>query len=317
MTSRTRADDDRLVERVARVCARAQEPFDLFERVASLVRRAVPYDAAGWILVDPDTLLLNAVYEQDVPRLTHLSLIELELTCEDVNKFVDLVRTGVAAASLSSATHGRLADSPRWRAAYEPNGFGDELRAVFCTGEACWGHVCLTRTAEAPWFTRREVDLLARVAPHVAHGMISMLEVTEGAAAAPDPVADGTITLVEMTFDGLPAEVPAGQYLWQVTNGGTQLHEMAIYQLAPGVPAAAIIAGITAPPASPEAAPAEDEGPPPFVAGTGAAPMSPGATNFVELDAQPGEYLVACFVPDAETGMPHAMLGMHNVFVVE
>ena len=62
MTSRTRADDDRLIERVARVCARAQEPFDLFGRVASLVRRAVPYDAAGWILVDPDTLLLNAVY---------------------------------------------------------------------------------------------------------------------------------------------------------------------------------------------------------------------------------------------------------------
>ena len=179
MTSRTRADDDRLVERVARVCARAQEPFDLFERVASLVRRAVPYDAAGWILVDPDTLLLNAVYEQDVPRLTHLSLIELELTCEDVNKFVDLVRTGVAAASLSSATHGRLADSPRWRAAYEPNGFGDELRAVFCSGEACWGHVCLTRTAEAPWFTRREVDLLARVAPHVAHGIRSGLLLDE------------------------------------------------------------------------------------------------------------------------------------------
>lgn len=152
--------------------------------------------------------------------------------------------------------------------------------------------------------------------PHVAHGMISMLEVTEGSAAAADPVADGTITLVEMTFDGLPAEVPAGQYLWQVTNGGTQLHEMVIYQLAPGVPAAAIIAGITAPPASPEAAPAEDEGPPPFVAGTGAAPMSPGATNFVELDAQPGEYLVACFVPDAETGMPHAMMGMISSFTV-
>ncbi len=153
--------------------------------------------------------------------------------------------------------------------------------------------------------------------PHAAHGMISLLEVTEGAGAAADPVADGTITLVEMTFDGLPSEVPAGSYLWQVTNGGTQLHEMAIYQLAPGVPAAAVIEGITAPPpASPEAAPAEASGPPPFVAGTGAAPMSPGATNYVELDAQPGEYLVVCFVPDAETGMPHAMMGMIASFTV-
>ena len=154
--------------------------------------------------------------------------------------------------------------------------------------------------------------------PHVAHGMISMLEVTEGAASAPDPAADGAITLIEMTFDGLPTEVPAGQHVWQVTNGGTQLHEMAIYQMAPGVPAAAIIASMTAPPASPaaEAPAAAESEPEPFVAGTGAAPMSPGATNFVELDAQPGEYLVVCFVPDAETGMPHAMMGMITSFTV-
>jgi plastocyanin len=160
----------------------------------------------------------------------------------------------------------------------------------------------------------------AQGVPHVAHGMISMLEVTEGAGTAPDPVADGTITLVEMAFEGLPAEVPAGSYVWEVVNGGTQLHEMAIYQLAPGVPAAAIIASITAPPASPEAigpaATPEAAGPPPFVAGAGAAPMSPGATNYVELDAQPGEYLVVCFVPDAETGMPHAMMGMIGSFTV-
>jgi len=155
----------------------------------------------------------------------------------------------------------------------------------------------------------------AQGVPHVAHGMLSMLQVSEGASAAPDPVVDGTITLVEMTFDGLPAEVPAGPHTWQVTNGGTQVHEMAIYQLAPGVPAAAIIAGITAPPASPEAAPAE-AGPSPFVAGYGAAPMSPGATNYVEFDAQPGEYLVACFVPDVTTGMPHALMGMITSFTV-
>lgn len=152
--------------------------------------------------------------------------------------------------------------------------------------------------------------------PHVAHGMISMLQVSQGTSAAPDPVADGTITLVEMAFDGLPAEVPAGAHTWQVTNGGTQFHEMGIMQLAPGVPAEAIVAGITAPPASPEAAPAEDAGPPPFVSFFGAAPMSPGATNYVEFDAQPGEYVVACFVPDVETGMPHAMMGMITWFTV-
>ena len=154
--------------------------------------------------------------------------------------------------------------------------------------------------------------------PHVAHGMIAMLAVSEGTSTAPDPVADGTITLIEMAFDGLAAEVPAGMQTWQVTNGGTQLHEMAILQLVPGVPADAVIAGITAPPASPDAVPASPEasGPPPFVSLIGAAPMSPGATNYVEFDAQPGEYVAVCFVPDAATGMPHAMMGMIASFTV-
>jgi uncharacterized cupredoxin-like copper-binding protein len=159
--------------------------------------------------------------------------------------------------------------------------------------------------------------------PHVAHGMLAMLQVSEGASTASDPVADGTITLVEMAFDGLPSEVPAGTQTWQVVNGGTQLHELALIQLAPGVPAEAVLAGITAGPeeaaSSPAAVPAaspEASGPPPFVSLSGAAPMSPGATNYVEFDAQPGEYVVVCFVPDAATGMPHAMMGMVGSFTV-
>jgi len=160
--------------------------------------------------------------------------------------------------------------------------------------------------------------------PHVALGMLAMLEVSEGANTAPDPVADGTITLVEMAFEGLPSELPAGAYTWQVINGGTQLHEMAILQLAPGVPAEALIAAMTAGPpeaaASPDAVPAAspvaDAGPPPFVGLFGAAPMSPGATNYVEFDAQPGEYVAVCFIPDAETGVPHAVMGMVASFTV-
>jgi len=157
--------------------------------------------------------------------------------------------------------------------------------------------------------------------PHVAHGMVSMLEVTEGTSTAPDPVADGVITMVEMTFDGLPAEVTAGMHMWEVTNGGTQLHEMGILQLVPGVPAEAVIASMMAPPmeASPAAVAAATpvtEGPPPFLALFGAAPMNPGATNYVEFNAQPGEYIAICFVPDPATGMPHFLMGMVASFVV-
>ncbi len=179
--------DDRLVESVARTCARAAEPLDLLARVAALVRRHLPYDAAGWILVDPDTMLLNAIYEEDVPRTAHLSLMELELTRDDYTKFVDLARAGPTAASLGAVTLGHLELSPRWRAVYEPHGFGDELRAVFCSAGACWGHVCLTRRSTAAWFSCRDVELVARLAPHVAHGIRTGLLLDE---AWLDPVRE-------------------------------------------------------------------------------------------------------------------------------
>ncbi|MCX2963148.1 helix-turn-helix transcriptional regulator [Gordonia aquimaris] len=170
MVSHTRADD-RLVEQVAGICARTDEPLRLLEHVARAVRRHVPYAVAGWLLVDPDTLLITGVYEQDVPREAHLALIELELTVDDVNKFVDLARGSQSASSLSAATDGHLDRSARWAQVYRPRGYGDELRAVFRAGQITWGHVCMTRLADDPWFTGREVDIVARLSPHVAHGL--------------------------------------------------------------------------------------------------------------------------------------------------
>lgn len=73
----------------------------------------------------------------------------------------------------------------------------------------------------------------------------------------------------------------------------------------------------SAPPsATPEAAPAEQQGPPPFANIGGVAPMNPGFTNFLPLELTAGEYVAICFVPDTETGAPHAALGMVMPFVV-
>ncbi|OLT23080.1 hypothetical protein BJF81_11920 [Ornithinimicrobium sp. CNJ-824] len=193
MALRPRADDDRLVEQVAAVCARAQEPLLLLERVAAAVRRRVPYDSAGWLLVDPDTLLITGVYEEDVPRQAQLALIELELTAEDVNRFVDLGRARVPAAALGATTEGHLDRCARWTRVYGPAGFGDELRAVFRTGRVLWGHACLTRRADRAWFSRREVELLARLSPHVAHGIRTALLLHESWA---EDRADGPALLV-------------------------------------------------------------------------------------------------------------------------
>ena len=36
-----------------------------------------------------------------------------------------------------------------------------------------------------------------------------------------------------------------------------------------------------------------------------------------ELWLEPGRYVLLCFVPDEETGQPHALLGMVEEFTVE
>ena len=196
--SANRPAERRLLEQVSRVCVRVQDPLDLLARVASLVRSQIPYGAAGWILVDPDTLLMNGVYAEHVPRDLHLQLIACELTEDDVTKFVHLARHGVAAASLSAATNGELDRSTRWSRIYGPNGYGDEVRAVFVSGDAAWGHACLTRTAEDPWFSAGEVELVARICPHVGNGIRTSLML--GGAA--DATVESGPGLIVLTDDG-------------------------------------------------------------------------------------------------------------------
>lgn len=188
----------RLVERVARICVRAQDPLDLLTEVAAAVRAQIPYAAAGWLLTDPDTLLVNGVYAENVTREQHLQLIECELTEDDINKFFDLADRGIAAAALSAATGGDLRRSVRWRRIYEPNGYGDEIRGVFRSGGATWGHACLTRAGGEPWFSPAEVDVVARLCPHIGNGIRACLLLAQ-------PASDGDAAspaLVVLTDDG-------------------------------------------------------------------------------------------------------------------
>ncbi|BBY44281.1 response regulator transcription factor [Mycolicibacterium celeriflavum] len=188
----------RLEERVTRICARAQDPIELLAAVATEVRNAIAYEAAGWLLTDPDTLLLTGVHAENVTRAQNLALIECELTTDDVNKFVDLARREVPAASLSAATDGDLSRSARWSKVYRPNGYGDEMRGVFSSGAATWGHFCLSRRATDPFFTDDEVAVMARLCPHVGNGIRACLQL----AGQPGPTAPGPAALLILADDG-------------------------------------------------------------------------------------------------------------------
>lgn len=154
--------------------------------------------------------------------------------------------------------------------------------------------------------------------PHYQMGMQAVVEVTEPAAALAAPVADGKVELMEMMFHGMGETYAAGATTLEVVNAGATLHELLVMQMAEGFTSDMFMEMVLAPPS--DATPAEEAaapaGPPPFAMIGGVAPMNPGGTNYLPLDLVAGEYLAICFVPDTETGAPHAALGMVMPFVV-
>jgi len=165
--------------------------------------------------------------------------------------------------------------------------------------------------------------------PHAAKGMLMPITVT--AAATPTaltaPTAGATVELTEFHFMGIPETVTAGPLLWEVKNTGTQLHEMGIAKLAPGVSyemVQSMLASTEATPAADMATPASDmsdmaspaAASAPFTSIGGAAPLDPGTSIWYSAELEAGDYFAICFVPDAATGAPHFALGMMMPFTV-
>ncbi|MFL5758098.1 MAG: hypothetical protein ACJ789_00085 [Thermomicrobiales bacterium] len=134
---------------------------------------------------------------------------------------------------------------------------------------------------------------------------------------APEPSADLTVEMKEYTFAGLTDQVTAGDHLMKLTNTGTQPHIMVILIMPAGTTSAQfqglLQAEITGTPmAGPT--PAFDETSFQTVAGTEV--RSTGNSLWVPLHLDPGTYGVACFIPDKDTGVPHAAMGMAQVITV-
>jgi DNA-binding CsgD family transcriptional regulator len=212
---------------IVRLCAGDLAPLELLASVARRVRAVVPYAAAGWLTTDPATLLHTGAFVEDVPGDLHLRLIENELTAEDFAKFSHVARLPRPVLALSEATEGEPARSARRRTLYAPAGYGDELRAAFRAGGLCWGVACLTRAERDADFSAAEVEFVAGICEHVAHGLRSgfLTEACRDATAGEEPPGmvvlrdDGALEsltgeaerwLDEMPRDGL--ELPSVVY---------------------------------------------------------------------------------------------------------
>ncbi len=130
-----------------------------------------------------------------------------------------------------------------------------------------------------------------------------------------EPDSNATIGMGEMYIELNEGTLTAGENLVKVVNEGVQPHFVEFMGVPDGTTNDNVTAAIEAEMgATPSAEPLD------MSAAMPAAYLpeqSTGVTAWHAISLEAGTYAVICWITDPESGMPHAMLGMHNVLVVE
>lgn len=117
------------------------------------------------------------------------------------------------------------------------------------------------------------------------------------------PTDAPVIGMYNFAFTGIATTQTPGKVTWKMENKGTQPHEVALYQIETGVTPETFLASF-------------DGNSPPAGIPFGTAATTPGDAIWKEFNLTPGNYIVVCFIPDEESGAPHAQLGMMTTFTV-
>ena len=142
------------------------------------LRRAVPFDAAGWFGTDPATLMpTSPVLIENVDEGHCRAYWERENTVEDVLLFRDLERTPQPAGTLLAATAGVPERSARFREFVSPLGFVDELRVALRAGARTWGVAVLLRRRGRSPFAGRDVDRVLSTGPRLGAALAGLATV--------------------------------------------------------------------------------------------------------------------------------------------
>src|SRR5215208_6105006 len=137
---------------------------------------------------------------------------------------------------------------------------------------------------------------------------------TPAVTAGAEPAAGATVTMFEYGFK-VDGQLMPGPQLLKVANVGAQPHFMVMIQ--PNEPVTKeqvrmlLEAEMAGTPTADAAAAAGVSNPDEWEFAEYAGTISMGASEWIATDLEPGTYILVCFVPDIESGMPHAFLGMH------
>jgi GAF domain len=215
----TSAVVERHVDELRRRCYLGLEMVSLRQDVLGRLRRLVPVDAAFFATVDPETLLFtSALTEDPLGSATELFLAN-EFGQDDVNKFAALARADDAVSSLDRATDGERKASARYAEIMAPLELGDELRAALVARGRCWGFMCLHRQNSPAGFTPDELELVRRLAPHIAEGLrrALLLHMQGGSQAA---TAGPGVVLLDEDLSVRSMNPQAERWLADLDDGG-------------------------------------------------------------------------------------------------
>ena len=233
---------------IVRQCHSGLDVGPLQRQVLRSLRRLMPVDAAFFATADPETLLFTGAYAEEPLDVATPMFLANEFGDDDVNKFTSLAASAQHVATLDGASRGDRPSSLRSREIMQPLGLGDELRAALMVGQDCWGYLCLHRDDHPLGFTSSEAATIARLGPHIAHGLrqatLLHISTVSGDKASPGVVllakdlslvaitaeAEHLISLVEVgssTSLPLPLAVYTVAVALQDVRGGTSAsHEL-------------------------------------------------------------------------------------------
>lgn len=144
---------------------------------------------------------------------------------------------------------------------------------------------------------------------------VIMTATGEMPADLPEPESTATISMYEMVIEVTEGELHAGENLLKIENTGDQAHFVEFERLPDGVTTEDVEAALQGEMMGTPGAGNDPLSDIALVANSG--DLSPGGTMWLNVNFEPGAYAGFCFVPDTESGIPHAFMGMYMLFTVE
>jgi len=139
----------------------------------------------------------------------------------------------------------------------------------------------------------------------------SLFEITGEFAAGPEPAVDATVVLSEMIITLPPGGLKSGKQRLRIENKGAVEHEFAVIPLPAGISKQQLLKLFSLPD---NATPTPDQPNVEYAPIAACSILSTGGTSWIDVDIPAGHYAALCMLPDQQTGIPHGLLGMLEVF---